>query len=127
MAYYSWLTTLSENNIYKYRTVCFICGTLHFLLYKQPVYKQLGLNLRKVKHLLGLKHVTISNFVHKIFAYEKIATTLRNHILYTVNVNHYIVLNTLFKSMLHIGIEHFNLVNRLTCKNGEKLTNLSNH
>ena len=29
--------------------------------------------------------------------------------------------------MLHLGIEHFNLVNRLTCKNGKKIKNLSNH
>ena len=27
-----------------------------------------------------LKHVTISNFANKIFAYENIATTLHNHI-----------------------------------------------
>ena len=38
-------------------------------------YKQLGLELQKIKQLLGLKHVTISNF-----AYENIATTLHNHI-----------------------------------------------
>ena len=38
-------------------------------------YKQLGLKLQKIKQLLGLKHVTISNF-----AYENIATTLHNHI-----------------------------------------------
>ena len=48
--------------------------------YKQPVYKQLRLDLQKVKQLLGLKHVTISNFANKIFAYENIATTLHNHI-----------------------------------------------
>ena len=48
---------------------------------KQPVYKQLWLDLQKVKQLLGLKHVTISNFANKIFAYENIATTLHNHIL----------------------------------------------
>ena len=35
--------------------------TLFF--YKQLVYKQLGLELQKVKQLLGLKHVTISNYV----------------------------------------------------------------
>ena len=52
-------------------------------LYKQPVYKQLGLDLQKVKQLLGLKHVTISNFTNKMFAYENIAT----------NVNQYIVQN----------------------------------
>ena len=40
----------------------------------------LGLELQKVKQLLGLKHVTISNFTNKIFAYENIATTLHNHI-----------------------------------------------
>ena len=50
-------------------------STLLFL-YKQPVYKQLGLDLQKVKQLLELKHVTISNFANKIFAYENIATTL---------------------------------------------------
>ena len=49
---------------------------LHFFLYKQVVYKQLGLDLQKVKQLLGLKHVTISNFANKIFAYENIATTV---------------------------------------------------
>ena len=64
-----------------------------FLIYKQPVYKQLGLDLQKVKQLLGLKHVTISNFANKIFAYENIATTLYNHILYTAKVNQYIVQN----------------------------------
>ena len=42
-----------------------------FFIYKQPVYKQLGLELQKVKQHLGLKHVTISNFANKIFAYEK--------------------------------------------------------
>ena len=46
-----------------------------FFIYKQPVYKQLGLELQKVKQLLGLKHVTISNFANKILAYENIATT----------------------------------------------------
>ena len=46
----------------------------------KPVYKQLGLELQKVKQLLGLKHITISNFANKIFAYENIATTLHNHI-----------------------------------------------
>ena len=51
-----------------------------FFVYNQPVYKQLGLDFRKVKQLLGLKHVTISNFANKIFAYENIATTLHNHI-----------------------------------------------
>ena len=56
----------------------------------QPVYKQLGLELQKIKQLLGLKHITISNFANKIFAYENIATTLHNHILYTANVNQYI-------------------------------------
>ena len=45
------------------------------ICYKQPVYNQLGLELQKVKQLLGLKHVTISNFANKIFAYENIATT----------------------------------------------------
>ena len=59
---------------------------LTLFLHKQPVYKQVGLDLQKVKQFLGLKHVTISNFVNKIFAYENIATTLRNHILYTANV-----------------------------------------
>ena len=48
-------------------------------IYKQPVYKQLGLDLQKVKQILGLKHITISNFANKIFAYENIATTLHNH------------------------------------------------
>ena len=38
-------------------------------------YNQLGVELQKIKQLLGLKHVTISNF-----AYENIATTLHNHI-----------------------------------------------
>ena len=51
-----------------------------FFIYKQPVYKQLGLELQKVKQHLGLKHVTISNFANKIFAYENIATTLHKHI-----------------------------------------------
>ena len=39
--------------------------------------------------------------------------TLELHYIttYTANVNQYIVQNTLFKSMLHLGIEHFNLVN----------------
>ena len=54
--------------------------TILFFIYKQPVYKQLGLELQKVKQLLGLKHVTIRNFANKIFAYENIATTLHNHI-----------------------------------------------
>ena len=44
-----------------------------FFIYKQPV-KQLGLELQKVKQLLGLKHVTISNFANKIFAHENIVT-----------------------------------------------------
>ena len=61
--------------------------------YKKPVYKQIGLDVWKVKQLLGLKHVTISNFVNKIFAYENIVTTLHNHILCTANVNQYIVQN----------------------------------
>ena len=47
-----------------------------FSFYKQPVYKQLGLELQKVKQVLGLKHVTISNFANKIFPHENIATTL---------------------------------------------------
>ena len=64
-----------------------------FFIYKQPVYKQLGLDLQKVKQLLGFKHVTISKFANKIFAYVNIATTLHNHILYTANVNQYIVQN----------------------------------
>ena len=64
-----------------------------FYYYKQPLYKQLELDLKKVKQVLGLKHVTISNFANKIFAYENIATTLYNHILYTANVNQYIVQN----------------------------------
>ena len=51
-----------------------------FFYHKQPVYKQLGLELQKVKQHLGLKHVTISNFTNKIFAYENIVTTLHNHI-----------------------------------------------
>ena len=56
-----------------------IAGILHFFFYyKQPIYKQLGLDLHKVKQLLA--HVTISNFAIKIFAYENIATTLHNHI-----------------------------------------------
>ena len=55
--------------------------TLFYLyIYKQPVYKQQGLELQKVKQFLGLKHVTISNFANKIFAYENITTTLHNHI-----------------------------------------------
>ena len=49
--------------------------------------RALGLELQKIKQLLGLKHVTISNFANKIFAYENIATTLHNHILYTASVN----------------------------------------
>ena len=44
--------------------------TVLFFLYKQSVYKQLGLDLQKVKQLLVLKHVTIRNFANKIFAYE---------------------------------------------------------
>ena len=91
-------------------------NTVSFL-YKQPVYKQLGLDLQKVKQLLGLKHVTISNLANKIFAYENIATTLHNHILYTANVN---LQDTLFKCMLQLGFENFILVNRLSCKNGKK-------
>ena len=47
-------------------------NTLFLFVYKQPV--QLGLELQKVKQLLGLKHVTISNFANKVFAYENIAT-----------------------------------------------------
>ena len=86
---------------------------IHFFIDKQPVYNQLQQDLQKVKQLLGLKHVTISNFANKIFAYVNIATTLHNHMLYTANVNQYIVQNALFNSMLHLGIEHFNLVNRL--------------
>ena len=41
-----------------------------------------GLELEKVKQLVGLKNVTISNFANKIFAYENIATNiiLSNHI-----------------------------------------------
>ena len=62
-------------------------------MYKQPVYKQLGLDLQNVKQLLGLTHVTISNFANKIFAYENIATTLHNYIVYTANVNQHIVQN----------------------------------
>ena len=60
---------------------------IHFFsfYYKQPVYKQLGLGLQKIKQRLRLKYVTISNFTNNIFAYEK--TTLHNHILYTANVN----------------------------------------
>ena len=67
-----------------------------FFIYKQPVYKQLGLELQLLGlkilglkilglkmlglKILGLKNVTISNFAKKIFAYENIATTLHNHI-----------------------------------------------
>ena len=46
----------------------YLLGTTFFLIYKQPVYKQLGLVLQKVKQLLVLKHVTISNFANKIFS-----------------------------------------------------------
>ena len=49
----------------------------------QLVYKQLGLDLKRVKQLLGLKHVIISNFENKIFAYENISTILHNHILHS--------------------------------------------
>ena len=84
-----------------------------FYIYKQLLYKQLGLELQNVKQLLGLKHVTISNFANKIFAYENMATTLH---MYTVNVNQYIVQNALFKSMLHLGIENFNLVKQINNK-----------
>ena len=49
----------------------------------QPVYKHLALDLKNVKQLLGLKHVTISNFANKIFAYENIATTLHNHTVHS--------------------------------------------
>ena len=56
-----------------------------FFIYKQPVYKQLGLELQKVKQLLGLKHITISNFANKIFAYENIVTTLRALIFANIN------------------------------------------
>ena len=48
-------------------------------IYKQPVYKQLGLELQRVKQLCR-SQITISNFANKIFAYENIATTLNNHI-----------------------------------------------
>ena len=60
-------------NIYTYSLVPVKCKILlhTIFLYKQPVYKQLGLDLQKVKKLLGLKHVTISNFANKIFAYKK--------------------------------------------------------
>ena len=72
-------------------------------IYKQPVYKQLGLELRKVKKLLGLKHVTISNFANKIFAYENIATTLHNHISdnYTdfILFSDFIIMKILVKKM----------------------------
>ena len=58
------------------------------------IRSRLGLDLQKVKQLLGLKHITISNFANKIFAYENIATTLHNHIiLYTAIVNQDIVQN----------------------------------
>ena len=58
-----------------------------FFYYRQPVNKQLGLGLQKIKQLIELKHVTIGNFTNKIFAYENIATTLHNHILYKANIN----------------------------------------
>ena len=66
---------------------------LKHVIYKQPVYKQLELDSQKVKQLLGIKHITISNFANKLFAYENIVTTLHTtyHILYTVN--QYIVQN----------------------------------
>ena len=47
-----------------------------------------ALDFQKFKQLLGLKHVTISNFTN-----ENVATTLYNHIPYTANVNQYIVQN----------------------------------
>ena len=51
---------------------------MYVYIYKQPVYKQLVSGLQKVKELLGLKHVTISNFANKIFVYENIATSLHS-------------------------------------------------
>ena len=48
----------------------------YIFIYKHPVYKQLELDLQKVKQLLGLKHITISNFANKTFAYENIATNI---------------------------------------------------
>ena len=39
-------------------------------------YKQLGLELQKTKQLLGLKHVTISNFANKILRLHYITTYL---------------------------------------------------
>ena len=78
-------------SVWNKERICFKCSspltlssqcpliTLVFI-YKKPVYKQLGLELQKVKQPLGLKHVTISNFANKIVAYENIATTLHKHI-----------------------------------------------
>ena len=54
-------------------------GFIEIPLYKQPVYKQLRLDLQKVKQLSGLQQVTISNFTNRIFAYENIATTLHSN------------------------------------------------
>ena len=56
------------------------CPPNYPFLFISNRFKQLGLELQKVQQHLGLKHVTISNFANKIFAYENIATTLHNHI-----------------------------------------------
>ena len=56
------------------------CPLNYPFLFISNRFKQPGLELQKVQHHLGLKHVTISNFANKIFAYENIATTLHNHI-----------------------------------------------
>ena len=69
--------------------------TTLFCIHKQLLYKQLGLELQKVKQLLGLKHVTISNFANKIFAYENISTTLHNHI--SVNYTDVILFSDLIR------------------------------
>ena len=80
-----------------------------FFIYKQPVYKQLGLALQKVKQLfdmeLPLKHVTRSNFANKIFTYENIATTLHNHI----SVNYYIPLADVILFSDFIRIPHISV------------------
>ena len=52
------------------------CPPNYPFLFISNRFKQLGLELQKVQQHLGLKHVTISNFANKIFAYENIATTL---------------------------------------------------
>ena len=71
--------------VFRFGMMCLKCSFLlsapltTFFFFISNRFKQLGLELQKVQQHLGLKHVTISNFANKIFAYENIATTLHNH------------------------------------------------